>query len=36
MKKNFNRNSNGYNQWTLRTDEEVQKIINKYPKFWTK
>ena len=36
MKKNFNRNPNGYNQWTLRTDEEVQKIINIYPKFWTK
>ena len=36
MKKNFNRNPKGYNQWTLRTDEEIQKIINKYPKFWTK
>ena len=36
MKKNYNRNPDGYNQWTLRTDEEVQKIINKYPKFWTK
>ena len=36
MKKNFNRNPHGYNQWTLRTDEEIQKIINKYPKFWTK
>ena len=36
MKKNFNRNPHGYNQWTLRTDEEVQKIINKYPKLWTK
>ena len=36
MKKNFNRNPKGYNQWTLRKDEEVQKIINKYPKFWTK
>ena len=36
MKKNFNRNPNGYNQWTLRTDEEVQKIINKCPKHWTK
>ena len=36
MKKNFNRNPNGYNQWKLRTDEEIQKIINKYPKFWTK
>ena len=36
MKKNFNRNPYGYNQWTLRTNEEIQKIINKYPKFWTK
>jgi len=36
MKKNYNRNPDGYNQWTLRTDEEVQKIINKYPKFWSK
>ncbi|MDP7579968.1 MAG: hypothetical protein QGG95_01010 [Nitrospinota bacterium] len=36
MKKNFNRNPNGYNQWKLRTDEEIQKIINKYQKFWTK
>ena len=36
MKKNFNRNPKGYNQWTLRTDEEVQKIINKCPKHWTK
>ena len=35
-KKNFNRNPEGFNQWTLRTDEEIQKIINKYPKFWTK
>ena len=36
MKKNFNRNPSGFNQWTLRTDEEIQKIINKYPKHWTK
>ena len=36
MKKNYNRNPKGYNQWTLRKDEEIQKIINKYPKFWTK
>jgi len=35
-KKNYNRNPEGSNQWTLRTDEEIQKIINKYPKFWTK
>ena len=34
MKKNFNRNPDGSNQWKLRTDEEIQKIINKYPKFW--
>jgi len=36
MKKNFNRNPDGSNQWKLRTDEEIQKIIDKYPKFWTK
>lgn len=36
MKKNFNRNPDGSNQWKLRTDEEIQKIINKYPNFWTK
>ena len=36
MKKNYNRNPDGSNQWKLRTDEEIQKIINKYPKFWTK
>ena len=36
MKKNYNRNPRGYNQWTLRKDEEIQKIINQYPNFWTK
>ena len=36
MKKNFNRNPEGFNQWTVRKDAEIQKIINKYPKFWTK
>ena len=37
MNKNFNRNPSGFNQWTVRKDtEEIQKIINKYPKFWTK
>ena len=35
MKKNFNRNPDGSNQWTMRTDEEIQKIINQYPT-WTK
>ena len=36
MKKDFNRNPNGSNQWETRTNEEIQKIINKYPKSWTK
>ena len=39
MKKNnkdFNRNPNGSNQWILRSNEEIQKIIDKYPKYWTK
>ena len=36
MKKDFNRNPNGSNQWETRTNEEIQKIINKYSKFWTK
>ena len=36
MKKNFNRNPEGFNQWELRTDEEIQIIINQYPKTWTK
>ena len=34
--KNFNRNPEGSNQWELRTDEEIQGIINQYPKTWTK
>jgi len=34
-KKNFNRNPAGHNQWTLRSDAEIQKIINKHPT-WTK
>ena len=28
-KKNSNRNPEGFNQWTLRTDEEIQKILVK-------
>ena len=36
MKKKFNRNPKGFNQWKLRSDEEIQKIINKHPSFWTK
>ncbi len=36
MKKDFNRNPNGVNQWETRTNEEIQKIIDKYPQFWTK
>ena len=35
MKKNFNRNPNGINQWEVRTNTEIQKIINSYPVKWT-
>ena len=35
MKKNFNRNPEGHNQWTLRSNEEIQRIIDKNPT-WTK
>ena len=28
--KNFNRNPEGSNQWKLRSNDEVQKIINSY------
>ena len=36
MQKDFNRNPNGANQWETKTNEEIQKIIDEYPKFWTK
>ena len=35
MVKNFNRNPKGHNQWVLRTNQEIQKIIDKHPN-WTK
>ena len=35
MKKNFNRNPEGHNQWILRSNAEIQKIIDKHPT-WTK
>ena len=35
-KKDHNRNPKGNNQWVLRTDEELQKIINSKPRNWTK
>jgi len=35
LKKNFNRNPEGHNQWILRSNEEIQKIIDKHPS-WTK
>ena len=35
MEKNFNRNPEGHNQWILRSNEEIQKIIDKHPT-WTK
>ena len=36
MKKDFNRNPKGANQWNLISNDEVQKIINSYPSNWTK
>ena len=33
---NYNRNPKGHNQWILRSEEEIQKIINSKPSFWTK
>ena len=33
--KNFNRNPEGYNQWVLRSNAEVQRIIDQKPT-WTK
>ena len=35
-KKDFNRNPKGTNQWVLRTDEELQKLIDSKPRNWTK
>ena len=35
-KKDFNRNPKGTNQWILRTNEELQKIIDSKPRNWTK
>ncbi len=35
-KKNYNRNPKGNNQWEMRTNEEIQKIINFYPSDWSK
>ena len=35
MKKNFNRNPEGHNQWIIRSDVEIQKIIDRHPT-WTK
>ena len=34
--KNYNRNPDGYNQWELRTNAEIQKIINSFSPKWTK
>ena len=35
-KKDYNRNPVGNNQWLLRSDEELQKIIDSKPRNWTK
>ena len=34
--KDYNRNPKGTNQWKLRTDKELQDIINSKPRNWTK
>ncbi len=34
--KDYNRNPKGANQWKLRTDKELQDIINSKPRNWTK
>ena len=34
--KDYNRNPNGSNQWETRSNEEIQIIIYKHPKNWTK
>ena len=34
--KDYNRNPKGTNQWKLRTDKELQDIINSKPQNWTK
>ena len=36
MKNKYNRNPNGINQWEIRNNAEIQKIINSYPVKWTK
>jgi hypothetical protein len=36
MKNKYNRNPKGSNQWELRTNAEIQIIINSYPVKWTK
>ena len=36
MATSFNRNPLGSNQYILRTDEEIQAIIDSYPDNWTK
>ena len=36
MAESFNRNPLGSNQYILRTDEEIQAIIDSYPDNWTK
>ena len=34
--KSLNRNPKGHNQWNIRTNIEIQKIINSKPIYWTK
>ena len=36
MKNKYNRNPLGNNQWEMRSNEEIQKIIDSYPSDWSK
>ena len=36
MKNKYNRNPLGSNQWEMRPNEEIQKIIDSYPSDWSK
>ncbi len=36
MKNKYNRNPLGSNQWEMRSNEEIQKIIDSYPSDWSK
>ena len=36
MENKYNRNPRGSNQWGMRSNEEIQKIIDSFPSDWSK